>query len=550
MKQKTLVLAAVGVVAGLAGGLLCSQRAFAAVQTCTWTGTAGDNKFSTATNWSNCGGATPLAGDIVRFDARPTGDKSLTNDLAVKLGGLLVTPTAYAAGNGNYTVNTLAFGPGALLKVESTTTCDGAVQIMVGGLSGDGDVTIENNAVYLGTMTGSASVNIAGILRMAGVSPISPVASGSSAASIVAGFVAPYRPATCGMGGGSSSGALDVMPGMTYGSLTVENGAMAYLKDMTKPVILGGGSGTGNPVLWFLPDVDESYNPVTTTRSWSGPVTLLSSASVYVGSMTTVTYTGAITGSDKTLTKDLTSGGVLTFSPSSNTTATPSGTQVNPVKTTTITDKTSQDLSIVANETAVFDGGQRGGVSVMYGGLVKGSGTMDRLWVDVGGRVAPGMSPGCISAGTISMSGTYSFELGGTDPCTGYDQLLVTGTSPSSLYINTTTAVLETARYNSYTPKKGQVFVIINQAGTQAVTGTFKDLPEGATFTQNGIVFKISYIGGDGNDVTLTVQNTPTVPNTGFSLVTAHPVMTLIATVAAALGLVVIARRTQQKHHR
>lgn len=547
MKQKTLMLAAFGVVSGLVGGLLYSQQAFAAVQTCTWTGAGGDGKFSTVSNWSGCGGAAPLAGDIIRFDARPTGDKSLTNDLAVKFGGLLVAPTAYVSGNGNYTVNTLAFGPGALLKVESTTTCDTPVQIMVGGLSGDGDLTIENEAVYLGTMTGSSPVNIAGILRMARTSMASPVAAGSSAASIVAGFVAPYRSDTCGMGGGGGAGAPDVMPGMTYGSLTVENGAAAYLKDMTKPVILGGGSGTGNPVLLFFPDVDESYNPVTTTRSWSGPVTLLSNATVYVGDMTTVVYTGAITGSGKTLTKDLTSGGILTFSPSSNTTATPSGTQVNPLKTTTITDKNSQALSVVANETAIFDGGQRGGVSVMHGGLLKGNGTMDHLWVDVGGRVAPGMSPGCITAGTISISGTYSFELGGTDPCTGYDQLVVTGTAPSSLYINVPTAVLETSRYNGYTPKKGQVFVIINQAGTQAVSGTFKDLPEGATFTQNGVVFKISYVGGDGNDVTLTVQNTPTAPNTGFSLVTAHPVMTLIATAVAVLGLVIIARRTQQK---
>ncbi|MEA2163511.1 MAG: hypothetical protein QOK37_1638 [Thermoanaerobaculia bacterium] len=49
------------------------------------------------------------------------------------------------------------------------------------------------------------------------------------------------------------------------------------------------------------------------------------------------------------------------------------------------------------------------------------------------------------------------------------------------------------------------VFKIIDNDGTDPVAGTFAGLPEGAEFASgNGQFFRISYVGGDGNDVTLT----------------------------------------------
>lgn len=46
-------------------------------------------------------------------------------------------------------------------------------------------------------------------------------------------------------------------------------------------------------------------------------------------------------------------------------------------------------------------------------------------------------------------------------------------------------------------------FLIIVRAGG---SGAFKDLPQDATVKVNGVTLKISYTGGDGNDVTLTAQ--------------------------------------------
>jgi hypothetical protein len=54
-------------------------------------------------------------------------------------------------------------------------------------------------------------------------------------------------------------------------------------------------------------------------------------------------------------------------------------------------------------------------------------------------------------------------------------------------------------------PATGQTFGIIDNDGADAVTGTFTGLPEGATLAAGTASFAISYHGGDGNDVVLTV---------------------------------------------
>jgi hypothetical protein len=47
--------------------------------------------------------------------------------------------------------------------------------------------------------------------------------------------------------------------------------------------------------------------------------------------------------------------------------------------------------------------------------------------------------------------------------------------------------------------------VIKNTSGG-AIAGTFANLADGSTFTVGSNTFKANYEGGDGNDLTLTVQ--------------------------------------------
>lgn len=56
-----------------------------------------------------------------------------------------------------------------------------------------------------------------------------------------------------------------------------------------------------------------------------------------------------------------------------------------------------------------------------------------------------------------------------------------------------------------FTPNVGERFTIIDNDGTDRVTGTFAGLPEGGIVTAGNRRLRVSYVGGTGNDVVLTV---------------------------------------------
>jgi hypothetical protein len=51
----------------------------------------------------------------------------------------------------------------------------------------------------------------------------------------------------------------------------------------------------------------------------------------------------------------------------------------------------------------------------------------------------------------------------------------------------------------------GTVFTVIDNTAATRIAGTFSNLPDGSTFTNNGNTYQVNYEGGDGNDLTLTV---------------------------------------------
>ena len=85
--------------------------------------------------------------------------------------------------------------------------------------------------------------------------------------------------------------------------------------------------------------------------------------------------------------------------------------------------------------------------------------------------------------------------------------------NPLSLLAVTGNVILNNAAFAVRAPDLSQVgatFVVISNLGPNAVTGTFAGKPEGTVFAATnaqGFVFshRISYVGGNGNDVTLTV---------------------------------------------
>ena len=90
-----------------------------------------------------------------------------------------------------------------------------------------------------------------------------------------------------------------------------------------------------------------------------------------------------------------------------------------------------------------------------------------------------------------------------------YDVTFLSPTVPTSLDVNGIVTLdnptLNVTWIPANTPAGGTEHVIIDNDGADAVLGQFLNLPEGATFTQDGVTFGITYTGGDGNDVALIV---------------------------------------------
>ncbi|EMI16807.1 hypothetical protein RMSM_06269, partial [Rhodopirellula maiorica SM1] len=135
--------------------------------------------------------------------------------------------------------------------------------------------------------------------------------------------------------------------------------------------------------------------------------------------------------------------------------------------------------------------------------------------VNLIGDVSPGQSPGILTVVgdfTFANNDIYTVEIGGIAPgdaSNNHDQVNVTGTVTISSNVT-----LITGTFNGFSPSPGNSFTIIRNDGTDAVTGTFAGLAEGATiedFLGSGLEATISYVGGSGNDVVLNLESNSTI---------------------------------------
>lgn len=155
----------------------------------------------------------------------------------------------------------------------------------------------------------------------------------------------------------------------------------------------------------------------------------------------------------------------------------------------------------VANGNLTWNASSLAFVDVEPHGILRGTGLVAQADVS-GGMVWPGSGT---AVGTLSVfnattfsAGVFRTRLDGPAGSGMFGQLATNGLSLNPL------ATLLDLDVNT-APSTGDVYRIIDNTGGSAVQGTFFDLPEGATFVASGYVWRISYAGGTGNDVTLTV---------------------------------------------
>ncbi len=146
--------------------------------------------------------------------------------------------------------------------------------------------------------------------------------------------------------------------------------------------------------------------------------------------------------------------------------------------------------------------------TVASGATIAGSGTIGALTVSSGGFINPGNSPGTLDAGNYSQAGLYTAEITGLTPETQHDQINVTGTV--NIAGGSLTALFSgLATYSA----NDLIFILLND-GTDAITGTYTGLAQGATLTSyGGFDWQISYTANNtgigtgtftgGNDIAL-----------------------------------------------
>ena len=135
------------------------------------------------------------------------------------------------------------------------------------------------------------------------------------------------------------------------------------------------------------------------------------------------------------------------------------------------------------------------------GGTLKGTGQVFNV-IGATGNVSPGSSLGTLTIGsqlTLTSGNTFVTQINGAN-VGSFGQVSVTSgvTSLGGSILSITSATGLAV---------GQQITIINNGNTVPINGQFNGLGEGSSITVGNIVFTISYKGGTGNDVVLTVNS-------------------------------------------
>jgi hypothetical protein len=546
MNTRTISYVALSILLSVVALLSITPSVFAA--NVAWDGEGADDNFSTAANWA--GDTVPVDGDVIIFDSFALGaDEVYNNDLInLDVAGISITGTnpnnhtitltgnpLTLSGNLNldqdnslYLHMTITLGTNAVFNVPS------GADLFIGNQSNKGlyDVDVQTHTLTISSDT-SCGLYIWSSLKGSGIFNAAEASSG-----IV--LDAPADTFTGSVNVNDGTLALNNNSALTGASLiTVNSGGVLGLglngadRTYSTPVTFNsGGLNTNSNIFTFCLGGGTGE---TFTANLSGTVTLQADTP-YTGDSNT-NITGTYTPNGNTFTIASGQQGQVT---------TPLGTIKPTAQTTTINSGDNQPATpvFVTNNQVYVINGERGDVYVQPYGMLKGTGTVGMVYLFGNGVLAPGLSPGILNTSNLTFTGgTLEIELGGTTPgnaTTNHDQLNVTGTV--DLGSSTT---LDLTHWNGFRGSLNNQFVIINNDSTDAVTGTFQGLADGATITIDGISYTISYDGGDGNDVVLTVTSAPTTataPDTGFMQLL-NPMSVTILTIVSILAISVLYKK-------
>ncbi|MDE3739996.1 Ig-like domain-containing protein [Pseudomonas resinovorans] len=484
----------------------------------TVTGAAGTTTTVANAVTLGAGGGTISVGggggtNIADFSGVISGSGSLTKTAAaiLQLSGsnnyagttTVNSGTLSVSSDGNLGSGAVTLNSGTTLSVTGPTTIDNAIN-----LNGDATVSNAGSLTLSGTISGGGSLTKSGssTLTLSGTNGYLGTTTVSAGNLRIAG--------DGNLGGGSvslSGGTVLTMTGATNIDNDIVLGGNAFLFNadaVTLSGVISGSGGfskSGGGALTF--SGTNAYLGTTTVNS--GTLIVASDANLGGGALGLATGTAlSITGNttiDNAI--DLSGTASLATSAAATLSGVISGSGgLTKTGTGTLTLSGTNNYTgatTVSAGTLAVNGSTTSATTVASGGTLAGSGTLGgAVTIQSGGILSPGNS----GAGALTINGnlgmatgsTLAVDINGTTAGTGFDQLVVTGTvdvSGATLAVN-----------HGYAPGNGDTYTIISNDAADAVTGTFSGLAEGATTTAGGnsTVLTASYIGGTGNDFTLT----------------------------------------------
>lgn len=427
-----------------------------------WDGGGGNTLWSNPLNWS--GDIAPVEGDRLEF---PDNSPSRTNSNNLPPHTAFHSIHFTGASGGRYVLdgNPLQLLGGILAtnggahQVLNTITLLGAqtFESRTGTLTFSGSIT--NQGLELTLRNHGGTLQMAGAMRGAG--GVRKSGLGDAIFSVANSYE-----------GGThiEAGALTLSGSGTLGST---NGATFVASDATLVLQPAANSIMAEPL-----QLAGSLINSLRTNTWTGPMELTGDASLDVALNTQLMLSNHISGA----------GGFIKSG---------SGTLVVTGENSFAGETTFMDGTIFVS------GSQTNSAVLMTGAATTllGSGTLGPLTA-LDGIISPATalndSTAVLTVGDLFAASACEFHLrlNGLTPGTQHDRLRVRGS------VNLSGARLLIT--NGFAPAPGATFTILENDGTDANSGTFFGLSEGTTLTTNGITLRISYVGGDGNDVTLS----------------------------------------------
>lgn len=149
------------------------------------------------------------------------------------------------------------------------------------------------------------------------------------------------------------------------------------------------------------------------------------------------------------------------------------------------------------------------GVVKVEGGTLGGGGTISgAVMVGTGSGSGSVLDPAASTSHivTLETKSNLTMQSDATYRCTiDFEKSKATSVITTGVTLSNGPTIVLTKIRNG-TLAQGTVFKIISNTGTFPISGTFSNLADGAIVNVGGTNFQADYQGGDGNDLTLTVQ--------------------------------------------